>query len=604
MKRMKIIVALACTLCMFALPACGANNGGNDGGDSGINGGDAGGLKNFSADIALNDSSVVYDGQPHSLQVSGELPAGTRVEYDGNGRTEAGEYAVTAELSCAGYADKSLSATLTIERAEFGADIALNGARVRYDGQPHSLQVTGALPAGTRVEYDGNGRTEAGEYTVTATLTNANYKTKTLSATLEIYKFTDAAQEVIGDLLGRPQPWEFLPDAMRPENMAYDGQIDAGCSTQTDVGELPVKFIGRQLNVAHDILGRSDAVLSAADTVFAAGEIIASAYRAFIDENPGDADVFETTLTLGGVQADIAVAVDGESSSLTASVGGVNIALSHNAAAGAEWRNVGRIELTDGITLSYRMSDGALCLALRFTLGGVGYMQYLQFSRSGDAVEGRLAEFVGAESVAIKTSALLYSDGQITAVISDKRESADLPVEAFAEVYSSSDGRYIGGEVHESVAVVDYETLWLPLGYVDGIDSVRVAPKLPDADNAMNPDTVYVNGSSQPFVPEYNTVPIVGTRTSRHYDIELRTVWYYAEVDGEASKVETEMPMLFVQRENIADFTAEVLANNGFAAGLPLLNANLADGVFTDYEQAFEQFKQEITFSWLYDFIG
>ena len=63
-------------------------------------------------------------------------------------------------------------------------DVRFESDTVVYDGKEHSLTVTGSLPQGTTVEYTNNGKTEGGEYEVTATLTNPNYPTLILKGML------------------------------------------------------------------------------------------------------------------------------------------------------------------------------------------------------------------------------------------------------------------------------------------------------------------------------------------------------------------------------------------------------------------------------------
>lgn len=67
----------------------------------------------------LNDAEFTYDGQSHSLEVSGTLPQNTEITYTGNGKIDVGEYTVTATLTNSNYITKVLSAKLTVNRAEF-----------------------------------------------------------------------------------------------------------------------------------------------------------------------------------------------------------------------------------------------------------------------------------------------------------------------------------------------------------------------------------------------------------------------------------------------------------------------------------------------------
>lgn len=54
--------------------------------------------------------------------------------------------------------------------------VQFSNQRFVYDGEAHSLAVTGELPLGVKVAYEGNGQTEVGTYTVKALFTGASYK--------------------------------------------------------------------------------------------------------------------------------------------------------------------------------------------------------------------------------------------------------------------------------------------------------------------------------------------------------------------------------------------------------------------------------------------
>src|SRR5690606_9924424 len=70
--------------------------------------------------VEFNNASFVYDGTEHVLELTGDLPEGASVSYEidgeaGNGATDAGTYAVTANVDGGDtYADAELTATLTI----------------------------------------------------------------------------------------------------------------------------------------------------------------------------------------------------------------------------------------------------------------------------------------------------------------------------------------------------------------------------------------------------------------------------------------------------------------------------------------------------------
>ena len=143
--------------------------------------------------VSFQGESFIYDGQPHSLSVTG-LPEGVSVTYTGNGQTNVGTYTVTAHFvdSTDKYnVPKDMSALLIIRERELSG-ITFDGATFTYDGQPHKLEISGELPSEVSVSYtidgaEGNSATNAGTYNVTAhfSQTGHNYKlpddiTKTL----------------------------------------------------------------------------------------------------------------------------------------------------------------------------------------------------------------------------------------------------------------------------------------------------------------------------------------------------------------------------------------------------------------------------------------
>ena len=68
---------------------------------------------------SFDDVVVTYDGKPHSVFVSGDLPEGLSVSYEGNGRVDAGSYDVTATFTADANheAPEPMTAKLTVEPA-------------------------------------------------------------------------------------------------------------------------------------------------------------------------------------------------------------------------------------------------------------------------------------------------------------------------------------------------------------------------------------------------------------------------------------------------------------------------------------------------------
>ena len=151
------------------------------------------------SDITFADGDFTYDREAHSIAISGTLPAGVSVSYDVSYKVNAGEYTVTATFTgdSANYnAIPDMTAKLTIAKADYDmSGITFENDSVTYDGQTHSIVISGDLPTGVTVTYEGNDKVNAGTYTVTAKFAGDydNYEViADMTATLTIAKAAPA----------------------------------------------------------------------------------------------------------------------------------------------------------------------------------------------------------------------------------------------------------------------------------------------------------------------------------------------------------------------------------------------------------------------------
>ncbi len=116
--------------------------------------------------ISFENSSVIYDGNKHSIAVNG-VPSGANVAYvEPYEFVDCGEYSVSATVSMEGYKTLELNAVLTIQKAT-ASEIKFEDGTFEEDGAAHYLYAEG-VPSGITVTYEGNGKILAGEYCVTA----------------------------------------------------------------------------------------------------------------------------------------------------------------------------------------------------------------------------------------------------------------------------------------------------------------------------------------------------------------------------------------------------------------------------------------------------
>ena len=139
--------------------------------------------------VTLESKTFTYDGTEKSLAVLG-APEGAKITYTNETQTKAGVYNVKAVITCEGYNDLTLNATLTIEKANF-TGVTLESKTFTYDGTEKSLAVSGA-PEGANITYTNATQTNAGVHNVQAVVTLECYNDLTLNATLTINKATIA----------------------------------------------------------------------------------------------------------------------------------------------------------------------------------------------------------------------------------------------------------------------------------------------------------------------------------------------------------------------------------------------------------------------------
>lgn len=205
--------------------------------------------------ITLAGDTVTYDGEEHSLAISGTLPADVTVIYLNNDKVNVGVHSVVAKFYYKGIyiAGEDREATLSITKKSVTLDgISFNSATVIYDGKAHSIAIEGTIPEGVRVVYTGNGQTEVGVYNVVASFVvdEDNYEVviETYTATLVIenpevkVSFTDAEfvydgtakQLALGGLAGLSPSVTFLG------YVDGDGGDPVFTYTKTDAGVYTV----------------------------------------------------------------------------------------------------------------------------------------------------------------------------------------------------------------------------------------------------------------------------------------------------------------------------------------------------------------------------
>ena len=502
--------------------------------------------------VTLADATFTYDGTAKSLAVAGNIPNGVSVVYTNNDQTNAGEYSVTATLSGEGYETLSLSAGLVIEKAELVGISAVDEQSVYADGSFHKPVLSGTIPNGVTVTYNvgetemNEGFKKIGTYEVKIVLEGSNYKKLEIPVTYRVK--LDAAQlasDVIGAFGSVPDPWELLPEAFAPQYHVCNTAPDY--SNFTNVSNIPLNGIGKQMNVAYGLLNKTDKALSYVNIVMGAMNTIKSLYINYLDSTPANYETFSGTA--GGFSFTLVLSEDGYV--LSASVGSVEVKIYANTANESYGATV---KLTATTVLKYTVSGSELLVAMDIL--DISATQ-LQFSRDEQGnTTGFLYEFlVVAGKQLTATSAMIEVGEDYTVVIGTKGDFIPLAENRNCEVYDNSTGCLVGTEVREDVEnVAIFNTYWFPLASVYGIDSIKKV----DEANLPNPDTIYINGCTEDTLHTKLMLTLGGLKksTSRRFDIEFKTMYFYTyNADTEEyEEVSYEIPMIFIQEEAIDKF--------------------------------------------------
>lgn len=258
------------------------------------------------------------------------------------------------------------------------------------------------------------------------------------------------------------------------------------------------------------------------------------------------------------------------------------------------------LSLGDAYKVKYVITKDAYELATTYGLTILGKSgsrsSYLSITKENGVTTGHIYEYTTYEgSDMIKACADFYVENGYVSVVGNKA-SGMLAFDGYVnELYSTSEGRLLGYEVREEKTIAGitgrYNTLWFNLWDISGISSVKVTDKTNANKSSRSTVDVYLNGSSTLLSPTYNTKIV---KTSRKYDIELRSRFYYT-YDAENEKYvanEVKVPMMFIQEgDNYTSFSTDIKNDNGITASVSLNQTHL-NKILSDYDTLIDIFIQ------------
>ena len=553
--------------------------------------------------VTYESATFTYDGTEKVLTVSGTVPEGVTVAYTNNKGTNAGTYNAQAVLSGTGYKTLTVSATLTINKAEL-TGISVNAEQsIKHDGNYHFPEYTGNLPNGVSVKYviDGtennNGVRAIGTYQISVIFYGNNYNEKSFDCEYKIkVNFTGLATTVINSLGSCPDPWSFLPSTFAAQNKAIT--TAPTYSNFYAVSSIPLNGIGKQLSVVYGVLNKTSKALSFVQPIFTAMNSIKSLYTTFLDNEPENYDSY--TATTSGITFTITLL--GSQYQLSATVKNIAVVLfadTENSSYG------GKIQLTATTALKYTVTDSMLLVALNILDTSA---TQLSFVRDGNTVTGTFYEYlIAGDKQITATSAMIEVNETYTTLIGTKGDFVPTLIGRNCEVYRNSDGLLVGTEVRESKTVlgqdITFNTLWYNLSAVTGIENIKKV----DEQNGSNSDTIYINNSAESI--HSKNVSLINA--SRRFDIEFKTMYFYTynQTNEEYEKISCEIPMMFIQEEYFDDFEADFKDENRSclpASGVTL-NVSSSDkaAVYYGYYtllQTYDLIKDAVTFQMITDY--
>ena len=553
------------------------------------------------------ENAYTYNGNEQSVAVV-NLPQGVTVKkYQNNTKTNAGNYTASVEFNydTVNHNQPTLAnLNWTISKASYDMSNVqwdYNNPFV-YDGNEKEILIVG-LPQGVTVsQYQNNKKIEAGTYTASAVL---NYDTTNYNAISVddcvwriIPDVSQIALNVLNSLMKVPNPWEFLPESFALENKAYTGNTEIDFTEFVNVSSLPKVAMGKQMNVVYSTLLDVDTALSYLRYVYGSFNIIVNFYQDFINSNQDNYSSYEKVTDNFAFK----IVLDKSDYQMYISYNSVAIELSFEL---DTQKCYGRIQLSNSNVIKYEMAEDDLTVAVNIL--GLSLTK-LHFERNENEVSGYLYEYYGTEAHNIKTSALIKVDENYTTIISNKRETDDLNIEGYMEIYKNSTGNLVGTEVKETVKSIKYETSWFNIWNVTNINTIKVINEA----NGSNLDTIYINGSENPIKTKL-VGGVSGRTLSRRFDIEMKDIFLYTYNQDEQKyeKVKISIPMLFVQNDFIDTFAEDFYEKNQSTGAINPTNIvmNSADATFMfgEYSTLIDEYieiKEQVTYQSIIDYIG
>ncbi|QLY40657.1 hypothetical protein HF295_07280 [Hujiaoplasma nucleasis] len=400
-------------------------------------------------------------------------------------------------------------------------------------------------------------------------------------------------------------PTQFIPDSLLKDlNLVSYTETTVDYSSFVDTTSVLYGGFGEQWGMVSTNLEQSQMFFNVLTTVDLLASTSVLAFNNYLDSNPEDTANYSFNesiynVTISYREGIIYYILDFTTNLPMLGEQTIQIALSHDIINGIK---EGRIQIGDANALKYISTKDSYQFAIKYA--GIRRAYFEIFRDEEDNIEGRIFEYLEIEGVySLGSSVQFFIDEEYLSVVGNKSSSMIGWSGTIVELYDVNTGRLLGYEIQESLSMITFNTLWFNLNDTSGINTIKFE-EAPLENN--NPYLVYVNGDNEVF--ESKMVGGLSLKTSsRRYDIELRTQYFFY-LDGEdIIKTAVLVPMIFVQQENLSTLVSDI---NSMNVGLNFdlnISSIIYNRIINDYTTLIDPFilqKEEITSEIIVSFIG
>ncbi len=402
--------------------------------------------------------------------------------------------------------------------------------------------------------------------------------------------------------------YDYLPEAMAPSyqnNLVNSTDISYDFTNNTNVSSILTQGYGEQWQMVVENINQS---VSMSSVFNVAQTVLTDAYNAvniYIENSYSDNISYNFTGNgYNGVfkyeNNKLIFNINVTKSMSVAGIGSVKpiIRMEYDLSANAKGIF---ISLGDAYKVKYLIRDDAYEMATTYGLTIAGQSasrsSYLSIEEKDNKTTGHIYEYTTYNgSDMIKACADLYIEDDYVSVVGNKASGMTAFDGYINELYKASEGRLLGYEVRETKTIAGvkgtYNTLWFNLWDISGINTIKVCDKTDNNKSGRSTVDVYLNGSNKLLVPAYNSKLTI--TTSRKFDIELRSRFYYTYEDEKYVAHEVSVPMMFIQEDNnidtnFSDYPSDMLKKNGIESSVTL-DKEILNKILLDYDTYIDVF--------------